>query len=334
MNQQIDIQDFLSLTLIGEQPSCRKGHTNYFNWQWLGVGILLLEPLHDRPLLSVVISAGIHGNETAPVEIVQQILNGLFSNTITLSCRLLLIFGNPQALRENKRYIHADMNRMFGGRWQKILHATDESRRVDLLEQTMIQFFDKQDGGKIHLDMHTAIRGSHHIRFGVLPVRPIPWEQDQKFLNWLGVAGLEALVFHQSPLGSFSHFSCDRFNALSCTMELGKALPFGQNNLTQFTSTQKAITQLISTGSLLQDDAIHSPPLQYKVVQQIIRSNHQSFQLLVSPDTFNFTPFPKGTRLSQHDDTFVQKETEYILFPNPNVAVGLRAALLLELHKN
>ncbi|QGY28911.1 succinylglutamate desuccinylase [Pantoea cypripedii] len=319
------MQDFLQQTLSGRVPQERHGQSAHLSWQWLDEGILSLTP-HAPTSQALVLSAGIHGNETAPVEILNLLLTPLLRGEKPLAVRLLVLLGNPQALRSGKRYQQYDINRLFGGRWQQVSDVA-EARRAMRLEQALETFWHTclSTETRWHLDLHTAIRGSYHARFGVMPLNPRPWPDD--FMHWLAAAGLEALVFHRSPGGTFTHFSCEHFSAASCTLELGKALPFGENDLTQFSAAHQALAALLYGEALPE---VQGAPRHYRVAQQITRHG-EDFVLHMGPETLNFTAFPQGTLLAEEGETryYVQQAREYVLFPNPNVAPGLRAGLML-----
>ncbi|HBH65377.1 MAG TPA: succinylglutamate desuccinylase [Erwinia persicina] len=319
------MQDFLTLTLNGQIPAQPEGRNEHLSWRWIDVGILEITP-PETVSMALVVSAGVHGNETAPVEILEQMVDSLLRGERPLLTRLLVIYGNPAALRQNKRYLHGDMNRMFGGRWQQY-EDCPEARRAWRLEQAMENFWQAGEYEEVrwHIDMHTAIRGSYHTRFGVMPQRDTPWPET--FMDWLAAAGLEALVFHRSPGGTFTHYSSQHFQAASCTLELGKALPFGDNDLSQFSAAVRALDALISGGTLPE---VAEAPRRYRVSQQITRHTDR-FVLHMSDDTLNFTVFPQGALLAEDGDKryYVQQAHEFVLFPNPHVASGLRAGLML-----
>ncbi len=322
--------DFLSQTLSGEPPAATTGQTAQLDWIWRAQGILELSPHHacDR---AVVVSAGIHGNETAPIELLNQLVSELLSGLLPLKVRLLVLLGNPPSMRVNKRFVDADMNRMFGGRHARFC-PNAETGRARELEQAMALFYHTSSAAgairRFHYDLHTAIRGSLHVRFGLLPLQSRP--HGAEMLSWLDAAGLDALVFHRSPGGTFTHFSSEVFQADSCTLELGKALPFGSNDHQQFVGIRHALEAWVSEAPLLERQA-NAPLKRYRVTQDIIRSQ-EAFQLHIPADALNFTPYPKGFVIAEEAGKTYRVEVaeEYVLFPNASVAVGLRAGLMLE----
>ncbi|MFU2317060.1 succinylglutamate desuccinylase [Rahnella sp. PCH160] len=321
--------DLLAVTLAGEPVTEPAGQTETLDWQWRGEGILELSPRAFCDT-AVVISAGIHGNETAPIELLNQLVSELLSGARALRVRLLVLLGNPPSMRLSKRFVDADMNRMFGGRHARYTQ-NDETRRAQELEQAMALFYHSATAAgaerRFHYDLHTAIRGSLHVRFGLLPLQTRP--KNEAMLAWLSACGLDALVHHRSPGGTFTHFSSEVFQADSCTLELGKALPFGSNDHSQFTGVRRGLETLVS-GEPLPDRETGEPLVHYRVVQDVIRSK-EDFHLFIPAGALNFTPFKKGFVIAKETGkTYrVEEEEEEVLFPNPNVAPGLRAGLML-----
>ena len=59
--------DFLGLVLAAKQPALLRGMQDHFAWEWLAEGVLSLTPKQAYEKV-VVLSAGAHGNETAPID--------------------------------------------------------------------------------------------------------------------------------------------------------------------------------------------------------------------------------------------------------------------------
>ncbi len=322
--------DYLQGMLSGQPALAGKGENATLHWRETGEGILEFIPRTPRATGSLIISAGIHGNETAPIEILNQLVTELLAGECPAARRLLVIFGNPPAIRQGVRYIDYDMNRLFSGYRDK-LPSCDESQRAAQLEQAVCEFRSQDAAQSVcwHLDLHTAIRGSLYPKFGLLPASSRP--RDASFIDWLGRAGLEALVFHQAPGGTFSHYTCHTLEAESCTLELGKALPFGANSLSEFDCARQALRARI-VGDRGTPETPDTPPRRFRVVRQLTRTGEQ-FHLHMADSTPNFTWFPAGTVLAEEGgrpEVVQHPEGEWVLFPNPRVAFGQRAGLILE----
>ncbi|MFM0739864.1 succinylglutamate desuccinylase [Paraburkholderia xenovorans] len=329
------LDDFLAYTLAGRRPAAHETQgtcANGARWSWLDEGVLQFEPASvGKGTRSVLASAGVHGDETAPIELlsrlVRDIARGSAQGGLALTCRLLVILGNVDAMRDACRYRDDDLNRLFSGRHAQVPHS-HEAPRAAALEQAAIRFFadaSSEAGARWHIDMHTAIRASAFEQFALLPHTGKPFSR--AMFEWLGEARISAVLLHTTKGNTYSHFTAEACGAEACTLELGKVRPFGQNDLTRFAGADEALRHLLAGESGV---APTTMPRVFTVIDQLTKQS-DAFELLVAADVPNFTPFAKDTLLARDGDYryIVSRDEERIVFPNATVKPGLRAGLLV-----
>ena len=321
------MEDFLKLTLDGSEPEIKSGHNKFLEWHWLAEGILQFIPkvAHKK---AIILSAGIHGNETAPIEILNQICSDLIQEKLALKEQVLVIFGHPAAMRVGQRYLDNDFNRMFCAELKSPVDDLENKRALQL-EQSVEKFFHQQphDVSFYHYDLHTAIRSSLMSTFALIPFQKHAY--DSELFSNLAAAKLDAIVLHSSAGKTFSSYTSEYFGAHSCTLELGKAKPFATNNLSDFKSTDLMLRALICAQE--NNNNLKNKIRYFKVIDSIIKKD-DDFKLNVDKTAPNFTLFSKGQIIAEQNsgNYVVNLEKVWILFPNPEVKKGLRAGLLID----
>lgn len=295
----------------------------------LSEGVIQFEPENygDK---DIIYSCGIHGNETAPIEICDDLVSAILKGELTLAHRLLVIFGNLPAMDIGERFVEENMNRLFDGEHANPdIPENQERKRARHLEQVVSVFFTSQGKGRqrFHYDLHTAIRDSKNEKFAVYPFthgRPRKPEQ----LVFMRECGVSTIMLSESPTTTFSYHSNKHFEADAFTVELGKVRPFGENDMSRFEQARSMLTRWACEKQV--DLPAFNPDdfLIYRV-NQIINRTQQDFKLHFADDMPNFSDYPKGTLLAseQGAEYFAQQDGEAIVFPNANVALGQRALL-------
>ncbi|NPT70310.1 succinylglutamate desuccinylase [Paraburkholderia sp. RL16-012-BIC-B] len=329
------LDDFLAYTLAGTRPGAQEAqgvcgnNDNAVRWSWLDDGVLLMEPaVRDDGTRSVLVSAGVHGDETAPIELLSYLVRDIAQGDAALTCRLLVILGNVDAMRDACRYRDDDLNRLFSGRHEQVPHS-HEAPRAAALERAATQFFaaaSQEPGGRWHVDMHTAIRPSAFEQFALLPHTGKPFSR--AMFEWLGEARISAVLLHTTKGNTYSHFTAQACGAEACTLELGKVRPFGQNDLARFAGADEALRHLLAGTK--NGNVPAAMPRVFTVIDQLTKQS-DAFELLVATDVPNFTPFVKDTVLARDGDYHytVRHDEERLVFPNATVKPGLRAGLLV-----
>ena len=289
----------------------------------------------------VVYSCGIHGNETAPIEICEQLVADILLGKTVPVHRLLVIFGNLPAMDTGQRFVRENMNRLFSGEHSVLASGVPfhpERQRAKQLEQAVARFFEAATDSAVdpqrhnqrqryHYDLHTAIRESKNEKFAVYPYLHGAAHSLQQ-IAFLGACGVNTILLSNAPTSTFSYFSSERFGAHAFTVELGKVRPFGQNDMRRFAAAQNTLTAFVSDPDFVTPQFKASEFLIYQI-RQVINRTQEDFQLLFAEDLPNFSDFPKGTVLARESgvEYLTQQDGEAIVFPNAKVAIGQRALL-------
>ena len=275
-------------------------------------------------------ASAIHGNETAPIEICNSLIDKILNGTIALTQRVLFIFGNPPSINIGKRFADENLNRLFSGTHSQGEGLVNQEReRAKALEGYVDRFFNSVEEGRYRClyDLHTAIRGSKNEKFAIHPfIHGKKWKKSQ--FQLLQACGVSTFLLMNKPATTFSYFASNTFGADSFTVELGKVRPFGENDMSKFAAAEATFEALIT------DDDLNLAPFdvdsfEFYDVHRAVDRTTEDFRLNFADDVVNFTPYPLGFALANHGDIehVVDTEGEAIIFPNAQVALGQRALL-------
>ena len=321
----------LELTLAGREPAEKTQLTvDGVRMRWLAEGALEVRPPEARDNgMDVLLSAGIHGNETAPIELLDRLLHDIARGDVKPRARILFLFGNPAAMRTGARFVEEDLNRLFNGRHEN--SSGPEALRACELEHLAETFFSQPDRTRLHYDLHTAIRGSKIEQFALYPYKE-GRAHSREELARLRAAGMEAVLLQNKPSIVFSAYTYDRLGVEAFTLELGKARPFGQNAGINVTRLERRLEQIIEgTEPPLADESLEGLQL-FSVAREVIKHS-DAFILHLPADVENFSELPKGYLLAQDTPQtrwVIEEEGARIIFPNPKVKNGLRAGMIIE----
>ncbi len=288
-------------------------------------GILQIKGAAGSARASVLVSVGVHGDETGPIEVLAHLLDALALDPGALAVDLMVCVGNIDAIAAGKRFIDADLNRMFRPQRGTLAEAA-EAARADVLIAATDAFFSDAGPVRWHLDLHTAIRPSVYPTFAIV-ADLIAEPAKRELIDWLGQAAIGAIIMNPASAGTYSYYSAEHCAAAASTVELGRVGVLGENDLRQFDDVAAALDGLLR-GAGKQPARIASHV--FKVAQEVLKLS-DDFRMAFDRNTQNFTALAQGAVIATDGETVytVKHAEELVVFPNPDVRVGLRAGLMV-----
>jgi len=270
---------------------------------------------------TVIIIAGMHGNEKSGVRAAENILHTLRDIEEPIRGHLLLVRANINALDQNVRYVDEDMNRLwFNSILDKIRETpaeeirSSERREIKHLLQLLDQVQAEANGPVILADVHTF--SAEGWMFAITSSAP----RQRKLLSNLQVP----LVFgiEESLRGTaLGYYQKQGF--ISFGLEGGQH----DNELTEFNTTAALVLLLQAVGCIEKQYVeeiqefenylkrhTQKLPVETELVYQHIIEPEDEFRM--RPGYKNFQPVKKGEWLASDQNGRIEARCDgYILMP-------------------
>jgi len=185
-----------------------------------------------QPGPTVIVVAGIHGNEPAGVRACERVFQELESPRYTVRGILAAFRGNTRALQRGVRYLEDDLNRLWAADTVRMIQdnphpeflGPEEQELLDLMR--VINEIRGESEGRVHLlDLHTTSAGGapfatvgdtlrnrkFALRFPVPIILGLEEQIDGPMLEFMGDRGVVTLAFeggqHEAPASVDNHES-------------------------------------------------------------------------------------------------------------------------------
>lgn len=254
--------------------------------------------------LHVVIGAVVHGDEVGSLPAVVPLVEALAEGSRTFGGRLTIFLGNPEASLEDRRFLEADLNRVF----VDDPGDTHEGRRSAALRPLL-------DQADVFLDLHQTILATDRP-FYIFPFGVEGW-------HWArAIAGASSWVT-RAPTASFSPGTCCADEYVRLRGRPGLTLELGEKGFTD-EARERATTALdrllaladaVGRGQTTLGDAAEARP-ELTFLETRWRCAFAEPRMRLRDGLTNFAPVSAGDVLSAPDTPEITAPVDgLLLFP-------------------
>ncbi|WP_432773736.1 succinylglutamate desuccinylase [Francisella salimarina] len=336
MNMADEITDLFSQKHYPKVTKVKNGNLiKYYN-----DCIVAIFPTAKTSQKAMIVSVGIHGDETEPVELVYKLFNDLINGNITINRPLMIIVGNLEAIRQGKRQIEVNLNRCFDIDELSLNNSLEHKRALDII--TVIDHFKKELDAEntsieLLLDLHSYVYPDYFCEYQddktqfAICVKEQPYNLSHEKI--LFACNLGKVITDINMKGTLVSFIVKKYPYItSMVFELGHAHKLGDNNPLDLENISNYLYTQVSEKYNQKIQRNSQQIEKYKFCPSVIKNN-ETFELNNNICLKNFTKYKKGTVLAYENGEVIYKapsDNHTVLFPWPTRPIGAAGTYILE----